>query len=78
MAATEGAKRKAVQDGIDRVLFKVGLCSSRSEVRGPPVDSRRRSQHAGLAAALPVLQINELEAIVGEFDGNNELLHAKL
>ena len=44
MTATEGGKRKAVQDAIDRVLFK----------------------------------INELEAIVGEFDGNNELLHAKL
>lgn len=23
-------------------------------------------------------QINELEAILGEFDGNNDLLHAKL
>jgi hypothetical protein len=26
----------------------------------------------------PLLQINELEAILHEFGGNNELLHAKL
>ncbi|KAI7844466.1 hypothetical protein COHA_001969 [Chlorella ohadii] len=41
---SEAARRKNVQDAIDRVLFK----------------------------------INELEAILGNFTGQNELLHAKL
>lgn len=78
MAATEGAKRKAVQDAIDRVLFKVG-CNPGGLGReaGPAALGGDRNMLVWPAAP-PVLQINELEAIVGEFDGNNDLLHAKL
>lgn len=68
--ATEAARRKNVQDAIDRVLFKVG-----SWARGA---LRLRGTAPHLPAPRPCPQINELEAILGEFDGQNELLHAKL
>ena len=70
-AATEAQKRKTVQDAIDRVLFKVP----------PPLRRHRQRPHARVSSSplhALALQINELEAILGEFDGNNELLHTKL
>lgn len=78
MAATqsEAARRKNVLDAIERVLFKArapARSASLSSAMAPPLLTP-------LAAPLPkaCAQVNELEAILAEFSGQNELLHTKL
>jgi hypothetical protein len=73
--ATEAQKRKSVQEAIDKVLFKVRVTNLGSMSGGQKATALRV---LNIHMVSHLLQINELEAIVGEFNGNNELLHTKL
>lgn len=91
---SEAARRKNVQDAIDRVLFKVcnagqrvapAHCRLPPHVVAPKLPPPRAPFPVHSAAnSVPIrlhlhsTQINELEAILGNFTGQNELLHAKL
>ncbi len=83
---SEAARRKNVQDAIDRVLFKVRCALSEGCVvhaalrpkRSLPALCLQRQLFLAPDEQTYTLQINELEAILGNFTGQNELLHAKL